>query len=79
MQKIIQNWEKVILIISEILWNYYGIESQERMETLRTIFRISYDCLNFYCLSLGVFLWYFKTKLIIYGLLGFAAWLVYAK
>ena len=62
-QKMIQNWEKVILIILEILWNYYGIESREGTETLRNMFRMPHDCLIFYCLSLdffffGIFLQY---------------------
>ena len=61
-QKIIQDWEKVILIILEILWNYYGIESREGIETLRTMFRMPHDCLIFYCLSLDFFV-VFQGKL----------------
>ena len=52
MQKTIQNWEKVILIILEILWNYCDIQSREGIETLRTMFRLLLDCFIFYCLSL---------------------------
>ena len=76
MQKIIQNWEKVILIILEILWNYYGIESKEERETLRTMFRMPH-----YCLSLDFLCGISRQTaiLISYGFLCFTAWLVYAK
>ena len=61
-KKIIQNWEKQILIILEILWNYCGIESREGVETLRTMFRMPHGCLIFYCLSLDFFV-VFQDKL----------------
>ena len=47
-QKIIQNWKKVILKILEILWNYYRIECRERIAALRTMFRMPHGCLIFY-------------------------------
>ena len=56
------NWKNVILIILEILQNYYGIESREGIETLRTMFRMPHDCLILYYLSLDYFLWYCKTN-----------------
>ena len=76
----IQDWEKVILIILEILGNYYGIESRVGIETLRTIFKMPRDYLIFYCLSLdfcGISRQ--TTRLMSYGFLWFTAWLVYAK
>ena len=59
-QKMMQNWQKVILLILEILYNFYGIESKEGietlgkegMETLRTMFRTVHECSMFYCFSL---------------------------
>ena len=60
-KKLLRIEEKVMLIILEILWKYYGIESKEGMETLRIIFRMFLYCLIFCCLSLDI-LWYFKTN-----------------
>ena len=79
--KIIQNWEKLFSIIFEILWNYYGIGSQDGKESLRTMFRMPHDCLIFYCLSLDFLRGLSRqtTILISYGFLCFTAWLVYAK
>ena len=51
-EEMIQNWEKVILIILEILWNYCHIQSREGIETLRAMSRLPHDSLIFYCLSL---------------------------
>ena len=51
-----------ILIILEILWNYYGVKSREGIETLKTMFRMPHDCLIFYCLSLDFFV-VFQDKL----------------
>ena len=66
---------KVILIIWEILWIYYGIESTERIETLRIMFRIPYAYLLFYFLSLDFFGGISrKTAILIsYGFLCFTA------
>ena len=50
----IKKWEKVILIIRPIM-TYYGIESREGKETLKTMFRMLHNCLIFYCLSLDFF------------------------
>ena len=77
-QKMIKNWEKVILIILEI---FYGIESREGKETLRTMFRMPNNCLIFLCLSLDFFV-IFQDKLqywLIMAFLCFTAWLVHAK
>ena len=44
---------------------YYGIELKEGTETLRTMFRITPECLMFYCFSLDflfLLLWYFKVN-----------------
>ena len=62
-QKMMQNWQKVILLILEILYNFYGIESKEGIETLRkegietlrTIFTMAHECLIFYCFILNFF------------------------
>ena len=53
MQKITQNWKKVILIILEILEKFYDIELREGIEALRTMFGIAHKCLMFYCFILG--------------------------
>ena len=80
MQKIIQNWENVILISLKILWNYYGIDSREGIETLRTMFRMPYDYPIFYCLSLYLGGISRQTVILIsYGFLCSTAWLVYTK
>ena len=71
--------EKLILIILEILCKYYGIESREGIETLRTMFRMPHNCLIFYCLSLDFFLWYFKTKCNIYFIYDFLCFTAYNK
>ena len=42
---------EVILLTLEILQNYYNIELWVGLETLRTIFRISHECLRTYCFS----------------------------
>ena len=55
-----QDWQKVILLILEILLNVYDIESKEGIETLRkegietlrTMFRMAHKCLIFYYSSL---------------------------
>ena len=58
-------WEKVILLIMEILRNYCSIELREGIETLINIFRMLIECLIFYCFSLNVLLLFlscFKAK-----------------
>ena len=54
-QKMIQNLEKVILLILEILQNYYSTESREGIETLRTMFRIPHEYLMLYCFTSDFF------------------------
>ena len=58
MQKVINNWERVILIILEIFQNYYVIEKV----TLRTMFRMSHNCLIVYSVGLDFFV-VFQDKL----------------
>ena len=43
---------KVILLILEILQNYYSIEPNVGLETLRTIFRMLHEYLTFSCFNL---------------------------
>ena len=57
------NWDKMVLIILEILWNYYDIESREGIETLRTMFRMPHDYLISYCLNLNFVFVAFQDKL----------------
>ena len=68
MPKMMQNWQKVILLILEILYIFYGTESKEGIketlrkegtETLRTMFRMAHTCLMFCCFSLDSFLFAF--------------------
>ena len=49
--KMIQNWEKVNLLILEILY-YYVMDPREEIETLRTMFSKPHECLMFYCFPL---------------------------
>ena len=58
-----QNWQKVILLILKILYDFYGIESKEGIETLRkegietlrAMFRMPHEYLMFYWFSLDLF------------------------
>ena len=59
LQEMMQNWQKVILLILEILQNFCGIESKEGIETLRTMFRMAHECLMFYCFNLDFCLFVF--------------------
>ena len=61
-----QIWQKVILLILDILYNFYDIESKEGVETLRNMFRMAHECLVFYSFSLDffvcLFLLYFQVN-----------------
>lgn len=44
-QKINQKYEKVVLLIREVFYNYYSIESREGIKTLNTSSKMSHDIL----------------------------------
>ena len=57
----IREGERVVLLFLEILQIFFGVELREGIETLRTIFRIPYKCVIFYCFNLFILL--FQGKL----------------
>ena len=74
--------EKVILLIWEVLQNYYTLESREKIETLKTIFRMPLGSPMFYCFSLIFSCFYILQQTVISiscGFLCFTTWLVYVK